>query len=78
MIRKNNVFHSIRDLFYKGTELVINDFKSKYFPLKSTTETGLKTLTPKQLLQRLLTALAQVKARNNSGKLCILFINQKK
>ena len=40
--------------------------------------TGLKTLTPKQLLQRLLIALAQVKAGNNSGKLFILCINQKK
>ena len=29
-------------------------------------ETGLKILTPKQMLQRLLLALAQVKAGNNS------------
>ena len=34
-----------------------------------TTGTGLKILTPKQLLQRLLIALAQVRAGNNSGKL---------
>ena len=39
---------------------------------------GLKILTPKQLLQRLLIALAQVKAANNSDKLLILCINQKK
>ena len=31
--------------------------------------TGLKILTPKQLLQRLLIALAQLKADNNSEKL---------
>ena len=31
-----------------------------------TEETGLKILTPKQILQRLLIALAQVKADNNS------------
>ena len=32
-------------------------------------ETGLKILTPKQMLQRLLIALAQVKAGNNSESL---------
>ena len=32
-------------------------------------ETGLKILTPKQMLQRLPTALAQVKAGNNSESL---------
>ena len=36
---------------------------------KATKETGLKTLTPKELLQRLLIALAQVKAANNSENL---------
>ena len=47
--------------------------------------TGLKTLTPKQMLQRLLIALAQIKADNNSesllnesGRLLTLCINQKK
>ena len=47
---------------------------------------GLKILTPKQMLQRLLIALAQVKAGNNSNsllneikqKLFILCINQNK
>ena len=33
---------------------------------RSTKRTGLKTLTPKQMLQRLPIALAQVKAGNNS------------
>ena len=67
-IRKNDVFDSVRDL-YKGRELVINTFKIGLFPLKSTTGTELKILTPKQLLQRLPIALAQVKAGNNSESL---------
>ena len=36
---------------------------------KKTTGTGLKILTPKQMLQRLPIALAQVKAGNNSESL---------
>ena len=36
---------------------------------KATKGTGLKTLTPKQMLQRLPIALAQVKAGNNSENL---------
>ena len=71
-IRKNDVFDSVRDL-YKGRELVINTFKIGLFPLKSTTGTELKILTPKQLLQRLPIALAQVKAGNNSESLLMKF-----
>ena len=37
--------------------------------LKLTTGIGLKILTPKQMLQRLLIAIAQVKAGNNSENL---------
>ena len=36
---------------------------------KATKETGLKILTPKQMLERLPIALAQVKAVNNSENL---------
>ena len=36
---------------------------------KATKETGLKILTPMQMLQRLTIALAQVKAGNNSESL---------
>ena len=36
---------------------------------KATKGTGLKILTPKQMLQRLSVALAQVKVGNNSGNL---------
>ena len=62
---KKNILNSTQNLYY-GRELVINAFKSKLFPLKSTTGTGLKVLTPKQMLQRLPIALTQVKAGNNS------------
>ena len=60
-----NVFNTAKNL-YQGRELVINAFRSRLFQLKSTTGTGLKILTPKQLLQKLPIALAQVKAGNNS------------
>ena len=63
--RKNDVSDSARN-FYKGRQLVINAFKDGLFPLESTTGTGLKILTPKQMLQRLPIALAKVKAGNNS------------
>ena len=66
--RKNDVFDSVKSL-YKGRELVINAFRGGLFPLKSTTVTGLKILTPKQMLQRLPIPLAQVKAGNNSKSL---------
>ena len=66
--RKRDVIDSVKNL-YKRRELVTNAFKSGLFPLKSTTGEGLKILSPKQLLQRLPIALAQVKAGNNSPKI---------
>ena len=56
---------------------------ANYHVIKNKTEgKGLKILTPKQMLQRLPIALAQVKAGNSSesllGKLFILCINQNK
>ena len=64
-----------RDKFYLSREGVINFFR-EYVEMLSdanhdakqnkTTGTGLKILTPKQMLQRLPIALAQVKAGNNS------------
>ena len=54
---KTNILNSAENLYY-GTELVINAFKSGLFPLKSTTGTGLKILTSKQMLKRLPIALA--------------------
>ena len=71
----------------KGREMVFRAFESEIF--LNTEElkkgTGLKVLTPKQMLQRLPIALAQIKTGNNSGSLFIeirqiyiLCINQKK
>ena len=67
---KKTVIENLRD-FLNAREMVLNGFKSKIFETKST-GTGLKdhfklkVLTSKQMLQRLPTALAQVKAGNNS------------
>ena len=46
---------------YDGYSSTVSEGKHK-----TTKGTGLKILTPKQMLQRLLIALAQVKAGNNS------------
>ena len=59
-------------LFYEPREAVIKSFndsssivsETKY---KSLHGEGLKILTPKQILHRLLLALAQVKSENTSG-----------
>ena len=60
--------------FYEAREMVLNGFKSRMFLIKSTgsgltDHSKLKVLTPKQMLQRLPIALAQVKAGNNSENL---------
>ena len=62
--------------FYDAREMVLNGFKSKIFLTKSTgtglfntDNSKLKILSPKQMLQRLPIALAQVKAGNNSQNL---------
>ena len=47
--------------FYDDYSLMMSEAK-----VKTTKETGLKILTPKQMLQRLPVALAKVKAGNNS------------
>ena len=62
--------------FYTSREVVLNAFRSKIFSTKSKGSTllnidnsKLKILTPKQMFQRLPTALAQVKVGNNSENL---------
>ena len=50
--------------FYDDYSLMMSEAKTKV-----TKGTGLKILTPKQMLQRLPMALAQVKAGNNSESL---------
>ena len=67
---KRNVFNTAKNL-YESRELVINAFKSRLFKSKSKTGTGLKILTPKQMLQRLQIALEQIKAGNNSESFLI-------
>ena len=65
--RKEKVtFLIVKEVF---RELVINAFKRGLFPLKSTTGTGLTILSPKQILQKLLIALAQLKVGNHSESL---------
>ena len=62
------------DNFYKSGEVIIffNDYAKMILDASYkakqniTTGTGLKILTPRQILQRLPIALAQVKASNNS------------
>ena len=49
---------------YDDYSLTMSEAKTK-----ATKQTGLKILTPKQILQRLPIALAQVKAGNNSESL---------
>ena len=70
-IVKENLYN-----FFEAREMVLNVFESKIFLTKSTgtgilniDNSKLKILTPKQMLQRLSIALAQVKAGNNSKNL---------
>ena len=62
--------------FHDAREKVLNGFNSKIFLIKSedsgllnNNQSKLKILTPKQMLQRLQIALAQVKAGNISENL---------
>ena len=66
--RKSNAYESL-DTPYEGRELTLNAFKSGIFPLKSILGKGLRILAPKQMLQILRIALAQVQAGNTSENL---------
>ena len=62
------------EMFYKASNSFIeffDDYSSMVLEakLKATKGIGIKILTPKQMLQRLLIALAKVKAGNNSENL---------
>ena len=59
--------------FKNGWELILNAFKGGIFPIKPTKGEGLKILTPKQLLQRLPIARAQVKAGNEIREIIYLY-----
>ena len=73
MKEQKNVLYNIEALynarneafkFYDDYSLIMSEAK-----IKATKGIGLKILTPKQMLQRLPIALAQVKAGNNSESL---------
>ena len=71
--KKKKIVFDILYNFFEGREKVLNAFSSKIFLIKSkgsgllnTNRSKLKILTPKQMLQRLSIALAQVTAGNNS------------
>ena len=82
-IKKRNTYESAFAL-YEDELLMLPKVEQKLFPLKSTNVKGLKILAPKQTLQRLPIALAQVKVYNapdnliKSGKSHIFCIKQKK
>ena len=72
---KNIVLKNLYKLF-EAREILLDGFDSRIFLIKSkgsgilnTNKCKLKILTPKQMLQRLPIALAQVKAGNNSESL---------
>ena len=79
MIRKNKkkkLFLKTWIIFFEAREILLDRFDSKIFLIKfkgsgilNTDHSKLKILTPKQMLQRLPIALAQVKAGNNSENL---------
>ena len=62
-----DVLNSMRALV-EGREMILTAFKSGIFQVSKESQegTGLKILTPNQMLKRLPIALAQVKAGNNS------------
>ena len=66
--KKRNTFDSVNAL-YEGRELTLNALKSWIFSTNETQGKGLKILSPKQMLQRLPIALAQVKVGNTSWNL---------
>ena len=63
--KKQNTYDSINAL-YEGQELILNAYKSGIFLIKETNGKELKIITPRQMLQKIPIALAQVKAGNTS------------
>ena len=73
-IKKKNV-----EILLKAREDVLNNFKSNSFPIMSDTSPRESFMgeTPKQMLQRLPTALAQIKTGNNQVD-CLFFVSIKR
>ena len=68
-IKIKKTFDSVIAIF-EGWESTFNAFRNGIFPIKENKNgKGLKILTPKQILQRLPIAPAQVKAGNTSENL---------
>ena len=72
---KKDVLKNVYNLF-EDREKVLNAFDGKIFPIKTkgsgyleSKSSNFKILTPKQMLQRLPIALAQIKPCNNSQSL---------
>ena len=68
---------------FKGRELVFKTLDSKIFSKLNGSEqwekgTRVKILTSKKMLQKLLIALTQVKAGDNSENCCSFFVSTKK
>ena len=68
---------------FKGRELVFKTLESKIFSKLNESEqwekgTRVKILTSKKMLQKLLIALTQVKAGDNSENCCSFFVSTKK
>ena len=68
---------------FKGRELVFKALESKIFSKLNESEqwekgTRVKILTSKKMLQKLLIALTQVKAGDNSENCCSFFVSTKK
>ena len=66
--KKRDTYESAYSLF-EGRELILNNFKSRIFLIEARKNKELKILTPKKMLQRLVIALAHVKAGNTSKNL---------
>ena len=73
--RKKDILKNLNN-FFDDRERVLDAFESKVFPINTKGSgyldfkpSNLKILTPKQTLQRLPIALAQIKAGNNSETL---------
>ena len=64
-----NFYNSRRDYYFFRDYIEMLSDANYDAKQKETKRTGLKILTPKQMLQRLPIALAQVKAGNNSESL---------
>ena len=73
MKKKGSTFGSIKTLC-EGQELTLNAFKNQILQLQPTEGNWFEIIIPKQMLQRLSIALAQVKESNTSenvlNKIC--------